>query len=32
MPAVIPVKFKYAARDLWFDPAQPDAQEGDHVI
>lgn len=32
MPAVIPVKFKYAARDLWFDPAQTDAQEGDHVI
>lgn len=32
MPTVIPVKFKYAARDLWFDPGQTDAQEGDHVI
>ena len=32
MPTVIPVKFKYAARDLWFDPMQTEAQEGDHVI
>ena len=32
MPTVIPVKFKYAARDLWFDPADTGAQEGDHVI
>ncbi len=32
MPAVIPVKFKYAAHDLWFDPADTGAQEGDHVI
>lgn len=32
MPTVIPVKFKYAARDLWFDPVQSGAQEGDHVI
>ncbi|MBM6675910.1 hypothetical protein H6A07_04010 [Olsenella uli] len=32
MPTVIPVKFAYAARDLWFDPAGTDAQEGDHVI
>ncbi|MBQ6523069.1 MAG: hypothetical protein IJI12_00250 [Atopobiaceae bacterium] len=32
MPTVIPVKFKYAARDLWFDPGLTDAQEGDHVI
>ena len=32
MPTVIPVKFKYAARDLWFDPAESGAQEGDHVI
>ncbi|MBR3234718.1 MAG: hypothetical protein IKG11_03785 [Atopobiaceae bacterium] len=32
MPTVIPVKFKYAARDLWFDPADSGAQEGDHVI
>ena len=32
MPTVIPVKFKYASRDLWFDPADTGAQEGDHVI
>lgn len=32
MPTVIPVKFAYAARDLWFDPAGTDAVEGDHVI
>lgn len=32
MPTVIPVKFAYAARDLWFDPAKSEAQEGDHVI
>lgn len=32
MPTVIPVKFKYATRDLWFDPADSQAQEGDHVI
>ena len=32
MPTVIPVKFKYAARDLWFDPMDTGAQEGDHVI
>ena len=32
MPTVIPVKFTYAARDLWFDPAGTGAQEGDHVI
>ena len=32
MPWVIPVKFKYSARDLWFDPKQTKAQEGDHVI
>ncbi|MBM6775524.1 regulatory iron-sulfur-containing complex subunit RicT [Olsenella profusa] len=32
MPTIIPVKFKYAARDLWFDPAGTGAQEGDHVI
>ena len=32
MPTVIPVKFAYAARDLWFDPGQTDAQEGDLVI
>ncbi len=32
MPTVISVKFKYAARDLWFDPRDTGAQEGDHVI
>jgi cell fate regulator YaaT (PSP1 superfamily) len=32
MPTVIPVKFQYAARDLWFDPAETGAQEADHVI
>ncbi|OUO59861.1 regulatory iron-sulfur-containing complex subunit RicT [Olsenella sp. An270] len=32
MASVIPVKFAYAARDLWFDPALTGAQEGDHVI
>lgn len=32
MPTVIPVKFKYAARDLWFNPRETGAQEGDHVI
>jgi len=32
MPTVIPVKFKYAARDLWFDPMDTGAVEADHVI
>lgn len=32
MASVIPVKFTYASRDLWFDPAGTGAQEGDHVI
>ncbi len=32
MPWVIPVKFTYSARDLWFDPKDTKAQEGDHVI
>ncbi|MGN0286398.1 MAG: regulatory iron-sulfur-containing complex subunit RicT [Atopobiaceae bacterium] len=32
MPTVIPVKFKYAARDLWFNPKNTGAQEADHVI
>jgi cell fate regulator YaaT (PSP1 superfamily) len=32
MPTVIPVKFRYASRDLWFDPRDTDAIEGDHVI
>lgn len=32
MTSVIPVKFAYAVRDLWFDQNGTDAQEGDHVI
>ncbi len=32
MPTVIPVKFRYAARDLWFNPKETGAQEADHVI
>ncbi len=32
MPTVIPVKFTYVVRDLWFDPAESGAQEADHVI
>ncbi|MDO4537674.1 MAG: regulatory iron-sulfur-containing complex subunit RicT, partial [Coriobacteriales bacterium] len=32
MPTIIPVKFAYAARDLWFDPQDSGALEGDHVI
>ena len=32
MPTVIPVKFAYATRELWFNPARSGAVEGDHVI
>ena len=32
MPTVIPVKFRFAAHDLWFDPADSGAELGDHVI
>ncbi len=32
MTPVVPIKFAYAARDLWFDQNGTDAQEGDHVI
>ena len=32
MPTVIPVKFPYAQRDLWFDPQDTEAVAGDHVI
>ncbi len=32
MSTVIPVRFAYAARDLWFDPKETGAQEGDHLI
>ena len=32
MPTVIPVKFTYVTRELWFDAADTQAQEADHVI
>lgn len=32
MPIVVPVKFRFASRDLWFDPMGIDVIEGDHVI
>ncbi len=32
MPVVVPVKFAYAGRDLWFDPQGLDIVEGDHAI
>ena len=32
MPNVIPVRFRVASCDLWFDPRDTDALEGDHVI
>ena len=32
MPTIIPVRFAYATRDLWFDPMATEAAEGDHVI
>jgi cell fate regulator YaaT (PSP1 superfamily) len=32
MPTIIPVKFRYSARDLWFDPKGSGAVGGDHVI
>ena len=32
MASVIPVKFTYVARELWFDPGTTGAQEGDHLI
>lgn len=32
MPIVVPVKFAYASRDLWFDPQGLDIVEGDHAI
>ena len=32
MPTIIPVRFAYASRDLWFDPVATEAAEGDHVI
>ena len=32
MPIVIPVKFAFAAHDLWFDPVSSGAEAGDHVV
>lgn len=32
MTTVIPVRFAYAVRDLWFDPGETGAVEGDHLI
>lgn len=32
MPHVIPVRFRYAGQDLWFDPQDIEIREGDHVI
>ncbi len=32
MPTIIPVRFAFASRDLWFDPTGTQAAEGDHVI
>lgn len=32
MPTIVPIRFAYASRDLWFDPGQTEAAEGDHVI
>ncbi|OUP09503.1 regulatory iron-sulfur-containing complex subunit RicT [Collinsella sp. An2] len=32
MPVVVPVKFAFASRDLWFDPQGLDIIEGDHAI
>lgn len=32
MPVVVPVKFAFASRELWFDPKQLDIMAGDHAI
>ena len=32
MPLVVPVKFTYASRDLWFDPQDLDILKGDYAI
>lgn len=32
MPVVVPVKFAFASRDLWFDPQGIDILAGDHAI
>lgn len=32
MPVVVPVKFPFASRSLWFDPQGLDIMEGDHAV
>lgn len=32
MPVVVPVRFSFAARDLWFDPRDVDILEADHAV
>ena len=32
MPVVVPVKFPFASRDLWFDPHGLDIVQGDYAI
>lgn len=32
MPTVVPVKFKFSAKNLWFDPSGIDIHAADHVI
>ena len=32
MPLVVPVKFHYASKDLWFDPQGLDIVEGDYAV
>lgn len=32
MPVVVPVKFAFASRELWFDPQRLDILAGDHAI
>lgn len=32
MPTIVPVRFKYASRDLWFEAGQTGVVEGDHAI
>ena len=32
MPTIVPVRFRYASRDLWFDAGQTGVAEADHAI
>ena len=32
MPTIVPVRFKYASRNLWFEAGQTGIAEGDHAI